>query len=273
MPGRCALCAALLAAWCVVWPGMAQAKQVRASAQGYCAIAGVTAEEAQHLAVRRARAAAVETAAGVAVSSSTLVTDGRLAGAFIKSLAHGYIVHEAVEWEPVGQYQPDPSRPPLIEYRVRLDAVVETPDGPRPAFGLDAALNQSIFRARKDALSLRVSAAAPVRVAVFNIMANDAVVMLYPDDRTPEVRAGKGLETVLPVPDSGVEMRLDTLPGHKRDTEAVLVAALPAASRTFWSDVFVPGKPMGLTDFFARYARLAGEGEDVILTYEVFTDE
>ena len=37
-----------------------------------------------------------------------------------------------------------------------------------------------------------------------------------------------------------------------------------------WRDVFEPGEPMALEQFFARYASLAEATEDVVLAYEVF---
>jgi hypothetical protein len=43
-------------------------------AEGACAIVGMSAEQSQLMALQRARAAAIEQAAGVSVTSSTLVT-------------------------------------------------------------------------------------------------------------------------------------------------------------------------------------------------------
>lgn len=262
----------LVAAMCLIVGSSAHAEEQHVTTSGSCAIAGMTAEEAQGLALRRARSAAVEQAAGVSVTSSTLVTDGHLAGDFIKSFSQGYIVRESVSWEPVGQYQPDPSKPPIIEYRVKLDATVEVPDTARPNLGLSAELNQHIYRAHKDKLVFTIRAAAPARVAVFNITADDQVVMLYPEARQPVLNVGNGRALTLPDLEVGGDLLVSTLPGHKRDTEALLVAALPADADFKWASSFIEGQPMALTTFFKRYAAFASHCEDTILSYEVFTE-
>lgn len=239
---------------------------------GSCAISGMTDEQAYALALRRARSAAVEQAAGAEVTSASLVTDGRLAGDFIKSFSRGIIVDESVTWEPVGQYQPNPAKPPLIEYRVKLDATVEIPDKARPNLGLNAELNRHIFRAHKDKLVFTIRTAAPARVAIFNITADDQVVMLYPEANGKPLAVCNGKKLTLPDSKKGGDLLLATLPGHKHDTEALLVAALPDDADATWSASFVEGQPVPLTTFFKRYAALAPQCEDVILSYEVFTE-
>jgi uncharacterized metal-binding protein len=53
-------------------------------AEGSCAIVGMSAEQSQLIALQRARAAAIEQAAGVSVTSGTLVTNARLADARLR---------------------------------------------------------------------------------------------------------------------------------------------------------------------------------------------
>ena len=262
----------LLLVVCLLLSGISYAAEYQVTTNGSCAIAGVTAEEAQTLALRRARSAAVEQAAGVSVTSSALVTDGKLAGDFIKTFSHGYIVDESVTWEPVGQYQPDPAKPPVIEYRVRLEATVFVPDGKRPRLGLQAELNQHIFRADKDKLGIQITTAAPARLAVFNITADDRVVMLYPEASGGALKTANGSRVVLPDPKNGGSLLMSTLKGHKRDTEALLVAALSDDADHQWAGSFIEGRSMPLAAFFERYAVLASHCEDVILPYEVFSE-
>ncbi len=252
-------------------PGGAYAGDHLVTAKGSCAIEGLTAGQAQILALRRARSAAVEQAAGVHVTSSTLVTDGRLAGDFIKSFSRGYIVKETVTWLDMGQYRPDPSRPPIGEYRVEIKAVVSLPEKRRPVLGLFAKINQHVYRAHTEPLTIEVMTASPARIAVFNITAADMVVMLYPDINRPVVESGDGDAVILP-PKEVEKLLLATLPGHKRDTEALLIAALPEDSEFRWSDAFVEGLPVPLTTFFKSYSFVAPHCEDTILSYEVFTE-
>ena len=85
------------------------------SAEGSCAIGGMSAEQCQLIALQRARAAAIEQASGVSVASSTLVTNMALTADFIKAYSKGFIVNENVQWLPLGQYQKNPSTPPIPE--------------------------------------------------------------------------------------------------------------------------------------------------------------
>ncbi|MGE4298010.1 MAG: hypothetical protein AB7E47_08280 [Desulfovibrionaceae bacterium] len=257
---------------CLVLAGHARADEDRrVSVEGRCAVAGFTDRQAQGLALRQARALAVEKAVGVRVEAATLVTEGRLAGDFIRTLSQGCIVEESATWLPVEQYQPDPSRPPVVAYRVRLDATVRIPQG-RPLLGLSARLNQAIFRARTEPMTIHMETAAPSRAAVFNLMADDRVVMLYPDTDVPVLAVGRGIPLVLPPRDGG-SLTLAPLPGDSRDTEAILVAVAPRDAPFAWADVFVPGEPLPLAVFFARYASLASQCEDVMLPYEVFEEK
>lgn len=82
------------------------------SAEGACAIVGMSAEQSQLIALQRARVAAIEQAAGVSVTAGTLVTNFTVAADFIKTYARGFIVRERAAWLPLGQYQKDASVAP-----------------------------------------------------------------------------------------------------------------------------------------------------------------
>ena len=92
-----------------------QAGQIQkgVKAEAACAIVGMSAEQCQLTALQRARAAAIEQAAGVSVTSATLVTNLTLVADFIKTYTRGYIVSEKVTWLPLGQYQKDPASTPI----------------------------------------------------------------------------------------------------------------------------------------------------------------
>jgi hypothetical protein len=92
------------------------------SAEGSCAIVSMSAEQCQLIALQRARAAAIEQAAGMSVASSTLVTNMALTADFIKTYSKGFIIGEKVQWLPLGQYQKDAKTPPIPEYRVKITA-------------------------------------------------------------------------------------------------------------------------------------------------------
>jgi len=58
--------------------------------KGEAAVVGITAEQGQLIALQRARADAVEQAAGTKVLGSTLVKDSMLVADFIKTFTRGF---------------------------------------------------------------------------------------------------------------------------------------------------------------------------------------
>lgn len=260
-------CSLLLLCVPLLWCGVASAEVIKGLiAEGSCAVIGMTAEQCQLLALQRARAAAIEQASGVAVSSSTLVTDFKLAADFIKTYSKGLVVREKVEWLPLGQYQKDSATAPIPEYRVRIVADVFNPKPKVAAMGLSARMNGVLYRSGELA-QVEIHTGRKAYIAIFNLMANDEVVMLFPNHHDKDNLVAK--EFIFPAKTSVTELVMQTLPDHERDAEALLVAALDPESARSFTTVFTPGQPMKLAEFFRRYAELAEWGEDVIVAYEV----
>ncbi|MBI5408251.1 MAG: DUF4384 domain-containing protein [Nitrospirae bacterium] len=237
-------------------------------AEGACAIVGMSAEQSQLLALQRARMAAIEQAAGVRLTSTTIVTNDRLAVDFIRAYAKGFIVNEKAEWLPLGQYQKDKSTPPVPEYKVKITADVYTPFKKIKPLGLTAQMNENTFRNGEKGL-VKIRADRDVKLAIFNITADDKVVMLFPNqyDRNNAV---SGRETfVFPPKDSQIELEIQTLPGHTRDAEAIFVAVMDGNYAREFMNIFNPLEPMGFAGFFAKYSEIADYCEDVIMAYEV----
>jgi hypothetical protein len=238
------------------------------SAEGSCAIVGMSAEQCQLIALQRARASAIEQAAGVNVTSGTLVTNMALTAEFIKAYAKGFIVKEKAEWLPLTQYQKDLSTPPIPEYRVKIVADVSTPESKIRPIGLNAKTNSSIYKNNERAF-IEVNTARTARIAIFNITADDKVVMLYPNDHDRENALNAGRKLVYPDSNSRTELIMHTLLNHSRDTEAFFIVAMdPVHNRTFTS-IFTALKPVDFTTFFKRYSQIADFCEDTILAYEV----
>jgi len=238
------------------------------SAEGSCAIVGMTAEQCQLLALQRARAAAIEQASGVSVTSSTLVTNNVLAADFIKTYSQGFFINEKATWLPLGQYQRDSSTAPIPEYGVRISADVFIPQKKLHPLGLKADLNKISFRSGEKAV-LEMKTNRKARIAVFNLTADDKVMMLFPNQWEKENLLPGGKSLCFPGPDSKTEMVMQTLPGHKRDAEAFMVVALDPNHGKDFLDPFPLGRPMVFSEFFKRYSEVADQAEDVILTYEV----
>lgn len=243
-------------------------KLIRTEAEGSCAIVGMTAEQARHIALQRARAAAIEKAAGVKVVSETLVTNARLALDFIRAYSRGYIIKEDVRWLPLGQFQKDPSTAPIPLYRVRIKADVFVPE-PRPeVFGLQAFLNAQTFRAG-EALRVSVSVAKKAVVGVFNLTADDRVQMLLPNEFVEDVVLGPGQRMVFPQEDSEINLVVSTLEGHSSDTEAIMVVVLDEKCGVRFRSLFPSTRAMRFSEFFRIYSEIAHCTEDKILPYEV----
>jgi hypothetical protein len=174
-----------------------------------------------------------------------------------------------VEWPPLGQYQKDPSSPPIPEYRVRITADVRLPSRKSPKFGLRAKLNKAVFQSGEKAhLTIHVSRRA--RIAIFNIRADDQVALLFPhpEDGKNVISAGT---FVFPAKNSPLELEVDVLPGHRRDAEAYFIAAMAPEHGGDISVQFPVNQPLPFSDFFQIFSSLADFTEDFILPYEVIS--
>ncbi|MCK4910872.1 MAG: DUF4384 domain-containing protein [Thermodesulfovibrionales bacterium] len=237
------------------------------SAEGSCAVVGMSAEACSFLALRRARSAAIEQAAGVRVSSATVITNMRMSVDFIKTYAQGYIVNEKVQWLPGGWFQRE-NAAPIPEYRVRIEADVYIPGLKVKPIGLSASLNHNNFRAGEEA-KVHVRVGRDARLAIFNITADDKVVMLFPNRYVTNNLIKGGSDFVFPGEGAGIALTLSTLPGHERDAEAVFVAALDPQAGAKLNALFKPFETMSLSGFFSKYSQIADYAEDTILAYEV----
>ncbi|HPM11378.1 MAG TPA: DUF4384 domain-containing protein [Paludibacteraceae bacterium] len=247
-----------------------QAGQIQkgVKAEAACAIVGMSAEQCQLTALQRARAAAIEQAAGVSVTSATLVTNLTLVADFIKTYTRGYIVSEKVTWLPLGQYQKDPASPPIPEYRVKIVADVYIPRQKAKTLGLKAKLNNTVFRAGEKA-KVTVQTKKSAGIALFNIMANDTVSLLFPNAYEKDNRLAAGDNFIFPAIDAKVELEMHTLPGHQKDAEALLVVAWEEASKINILDYFTPGDSLSVQEYFAKLAAIIDRCEETILPYEV----
>ncbi|GAB1535340.1 hypothetical protein ADMFC3_09710 [Geovibrio sp. ADMFC3] len=234
------------------------------TADGSCAVVGMTAEQARLTALQNARMGVIEKAAGVKVSSSTVVTDGRMAADFIRVYASGYIVKEDSLWHDLRQY--NAGGVPVPEYSVTVTADVYVPEK-KNILGLKAELNKMLFREGEKA-ELKINVKKDARLAVFNIRADDKVEMLYPSQYMKGETVKAGETFIFPGYDAPFELVMGTLEGHKADSEAFLVAVLPAESKLPFSVLF-DNKLYDFSEFFAAYANIADDTEDSLIAYTV----
>lgn len=237
-------------------------------AEGACAIVGMSAEQCQLTALQRARAAVIEQAVGVSITSATLVTNYTLAADFIQTYARGFIVAEKVTWLPLGQYQRDSAAAPIPEYHVRIVADVYVPQAKTRTLGLQASLNNTFYRAGEHAF-VSVEAMKDARVAIFNIMANDTAALLFPNPYEKDNRLTARKPLVFPEPSARVELTVHTLQGHAKDAEAFLVLAWEEAADIDIVERFAPGRAIPLHTFFESLTHIIDRCEEILLPYEV----
>ncbi len=146
-------------------------------AEGTGSVAGdvLTPQEAKQLALRQARAQAIEKAVGVEVRAETIVRDFAVASDFIKTLTKGYVRSEqVVRWEQ-DRYQPRGTETPIPIYRVTVKACVLPITTLRdPGFFVTATVNKVVFAPGEKA-SLAVKSTRRADITIFNLTADDQV--------------------------------------------------------------------------------------------------
>ena len=78
---------------------------------------------------------------------------------------------------------------------------------------------------------------------------------------------------VFPPDDSIIELEVHTLPGHKRDVEALFVVAMDADYKRKFMDLFEASRLMSFSEFFKDYSEIADYCEDVLEPYEVIASD
>ena len=240
--------------------------------RGEAAVVGITAEQGQLIALQRARADAIERTCGINILGATLVRDNTCVGDFIKSFSRGFIVDEKVKWLPLGTFSETDKSAPIPVYRVEIKATVMIPERKAaPGFFLEASVDRPFYVTGENAV-IKVKVSRKAHLAIFNIRADDRVAMLYPVNRMGEENALQSGETFcFPSPDSGLVLEMATLKGHKQDSEAFMVVAVPAAKdKCFrFTDYFSGERLYSVPEFFEKYSRFAEIAVEEILPYEV----
>jgi len=237
------------------------------TATGSCAVVGMTSDQARLTALQNARMSAIEQAYGVRISSSSVVTDGRLAVDFIRAYSSGYIVNEKYRWHDLKQIKLDGNSAPIPEYGVTITADVYIPKK-KQNLGLKAEINTVLFKQGEKA-KLGIRTAKDVKLAVFNIRADDKVAMLLPNPYMKEDSLKAGRKFIFPGDNAAFELAMGTLEGHKTDSEAFLIAVLPVDYKMPFEYLFKFNELMGFADFYQAYSKIADDVEDSLIAYTV----
>jgi hypothetical protein len=157
-------------------------------------------------------------------------------------------------------------------YRVEINATVMILERKNdPGFFLQASINRSAYLFGEEAV-IKAKVSKKAHIAVFNIRADDCVVMLYPVSSRVKTRALQSGEIFwFPSPDSGLVLEMGTLEGHRQDSEAFIVVVVNAENNESFrfADHFSADRLYSVPEFFAIYSRFAKDVAEQILPYEV----
>lgn len=240
------------------------------STKGSCVISGLTDLQARAIAVKIARARAIEQVAGVTINSTSLVKDMTMVLDLVKSYSMGYITKEAnYKWS-TSLFQPDPSSPAIIEYAVSFDATVAVPQNRAAPFGIRAELNRTKF-VDGDSAKLSVKFGRDAKIGIFNITEDDRVTMLFPNDKMDLSGVlKKGQSFVFPRPESSQDLVMSTLKGYQQNTEAFMVIALDPKAPIDFVALFEPEVDLPLDKFYGSLMKIGEYIDEEILPYQVF---
>ena len=229
--------------------------------EGSCVIQGISPRQAQTIALQRARALAIDKASGIEIHTSKIVSDSMLVLDFIRSYSKGYIVREKVKWHPVRQYQKNSETPPVLEHHVSIVANVYIPQKKIDTIGLEALLDKFVYNKGERAI-LRIKTLKTCQVAIFNIQANDRIVMLFPNPLFPDKIIFSNqpfeLKNLYPEP----------LSEEQSNYEALFICATLNNEIDF-QGLFSVNENMEFSEFFRQYAAISDECTDILIPYQV----
>jgi len=203
-------------------------------AEALVSMANRTQEQARFTALTEARADAVRKVVGTKIHTENFrvqseTSDGRMAAvvqdfftSVNRDVAYGQVVDEETIYEGVETYDVEPGRPQLY-YRVRIKAQVAQEKGePDPSFAVHVKTNKMIYLENEE-MTIDLQATQDCYVYVFNVLANDSLIVLFPNRYMQDnhLRADHPLH-LMPV---GFGLEVTLLPGFQRAQELIYVVA------------------------------------------------
>ena len=262
---------------CFIWISLFAVKHLHAAevvknvvGKGDAVLSGITPEQARFIALQKARMDAIQQATGVKIQGVTLIKDAIMVGQFLNAYARGRILDERQNW--TDERIPQKDGPPIFNYKVEITVSVAIPSkNIDQGFWLDARLNRDNFLSG-DKATITIEVSKKASIAVFNLRADDRVMMLYPDSDREQYRVIEPkVPFQFPPPDLGADMVMSTLKGHDRHTELFMVLAVPVQTSKpiRFLDHFQPKDLYTVPEFYKRYHRFAEQADEKILIYEV----
>jgi hypothetical protein len=229
-PGRNAL---LLGAFLIGWTvTVVQAdEQEWYSGEGIAPIVHITVEQARQLAWDQALVDALSQASLEVTGATMMKIDEGGEGKddqfsqFVRTATRGRIVAVDTLFDEAEQRTVVGSERRELVYRVAMRAQVQPEMGrPDPGFQLELNLNKELF-ADGETLSLELTASRNCYITLFNLYANDSLLVLLPNEllRDNHLQAEKTLS--VPSPNAGWTLPVGLLPGRETDREMLLAVA------------------------------------------------
>jgi len=225
-------------------------------------------QEAKLLALRQARAQAIEQAVGIEVRAETLVRDFMVASDFIKTLTKGYVQSEqVVRWDQE-RYQKKANEASIPIYRVTLRVCVRPLATLHdPGFTVTATVNKVTFAPGEKA-RLDVTSTRQAEIMVFNLTADDRV---RPYDRLPWMGLPLRLEASEhgTFPPTGVALVMELPPGYPHTSEAFILVATKQADHVVLPLPVGTEGTVSLPEFYATLATVEADVVETIVPYSI----
>jgi hypothetical protein len=204
-------------------------------AEGLALMAEMSQQQARTAALNEARAEAVRQVTGVKLQAENFrmqseATEDKKTpvlrdffASVNRDVAFGHVVREEVISEGAVTLTTVPGKPPQIYYQVKIRAQVAVEQGePDPTFSLQVKTNKEIFR-ENEIMTIDIKATQDCYVYVFNVMANDSLLVLFPNLYMQDNRLKA--DSTLHLMPAGLSLQVSLLPGMQRATELIYVVA------------------------------------------------
>lgn len=201
-------------------------------AEGIVPIVNITIEKAREEAWKQAQMEAVSQSSLEVIGATAMRIQESEGGEgydqfaqFVRMATRGRIVAVDTLFDDSEKRSiPGGERSELV-YRVEIRAQVQPEMGiPDPAFRLELDLNKAIF-ANGEALIVELTATQECYVTLFNLYANDSLLIVFPNERLPDSRIEAAKTRRIPPLGAGWELPVGLLPGRDSDQEMLLAVA------------------------------------------------
>ena len=134
------------------------------------------------MAIADARRNAVEKVVGVNLISETLVINSEVSGDVICTIPYGKVVAQEIIDENIELTRSQlKEEAPYLTYKVKMNVQVAKQEGKAdPFFRVKARINRTVFK-QGDQIELRVTPTKDAYISVFNILADETVLILVPN--------------------------------------------------------------------------------------------